>query len=82
VVSEDADLLEASLTDQTRMDALYGAFRKAINTLGASQPRVQVATGATEGIGDIYDPVVSGSLEALIQGMSPQTQQKVQEAAQ
>ena len=82
VVSEDADLLEASLTDQTRMDALYGAFRKAINTLGASQPRVQVATGATEGIGDIYDPVVSGSLEALVQGMSPQTQKKVQEAAQ
>jgi len=82
VVSENADLLEASLTDQTRMDALYGAFRKAINTLGASQPRVQVATGATEGIGDIYDPVASGALEALISTMSPSTQQKVQEAAQ
>jgi len=82
VVSENADLLEASLTDQTRMDALYGAFRKAINTLGASQPRVQFATGETEGVGDIYDPLASGALEALIQGMSPSTQRKVQEVAQ
>jgi hypothetical protein len=72
VISEDADLLEASLTDQTRTDALYGAFRKAINTLlGASQPRVQFATGATEGIGDIYDPVASGALEALVSTISP-----------
>ena len=77
VISEDADLLEASLTDQTKMDALYGAFRKAINVLGASQPRVQVATGATEGIGDIYDPVASGALEGLISAISPETAERI-----
>ena len=82
VVSSDADLLEQSLTDQTKLDAVYRAFSKAINVLGSSQPRTIAATGATEGIGDIYDPVASGALEALISTMSPSTQQKVQEAAQ
>lgn len=81
VVSTDADLLEQSLTDQTKIDAVYRAFGKAINALGAAQPRTIASTSATEGVGDIYDPVISGSLEALIQGMSPSTQKKVQEAA-
>jgi len=82
VVSSDADLLEQSLTDQTKLDAVYRAFSKAINVLGSSQPRTIAATGATEGVGDIYDPVASGALEALISTMSPSTQQKVQEVAQ
>ena len=82
VVASDADLLEQSLTDQTKLDAVYRAFSKAINVLGSSQPRTIAATGATEGIGDIYDPVASGALEALISTISPSTQQKVQEAAQ
>jgi hypothetical protein len=77
VISEDADLLESALTDQTALDAMYRSFRKAINVVSASQPRVQVATGATERIGDIYDPVASGALEALISTISPSAKEKI-----
>jgi hypothetical protein len=77
VISEDADLLESALTDQTALDAMYRAFRKAINVVSASQPRVQLATGVTEGIGDIYDPVASGALEGLISTISPETAERI-----
>jgi hypothetical protein len=77
VISEDADLLESALTDQTALDAMYRAFGKAINVVSASQPRVQLATGVTEGIGDVYDPVASTALEALISTISPSTRAKI-----
>jgi len=82
VVSEDADLLEKALTDQTQLDAVYRAFGKAINALGAAQPRTIAATGATENIGDIYDPVISGSLQSIIDSISPSAKEKVQNATQ
>ena len=56
---------------------MYRAFGKAINVVSASQPRVQLATGVTEGIGDIYDPVASGALEGLISTISPETAKKI-----
>ena len=77
VISEDADLLEAAITDQTKIDAMLRAFRKAINVVSTSQPRVQFATGVTEPIGDIYDPVASGALEALINTISPSARDKI-----
>lgn len=82
VVSEDADLLEKALTDQTQLDAVYRAFGKAINALGAAQPRTIAATGATENMGDIYDPVISGSLQSIIDSISPSAKEKVQNATQ
>ena len=77
VISEDANLLESALTDQTALDAMYRAFGKAINVVSASQPRVQLATGVTEGIGDVYDPVASGALEGLISTISPETAERI-----
>lgn len=77
VISEDIDVLQSALTDQTALDAMYRAFGKAINVVSASQPRVQLATGVTEGIGDIYDPVASGALEGLISTISPETAKKI-----
>ena len=77
VISEDIDVLQSALTDQTTLDAIYRAFGKAINVVSASQPRVQLATGVTEGIGDIYDPVASGALEGLISTISPETAKKI-----
>ena len=77
VISEDVDLLESALTDQTALDAMYRAFRKAINVVSASQPRVTALTSATEPIGDIYDPVASGALEALINTISPSARDKI-----
>jgi len=77
VISEDVDLLESALTDQTALDAMYRAFRKAINVVSASQPRVTALTSATEPIGDIYDPVASGALEALINTISPSAREKI-----
>ncbi len=77
VVSENADLLEKSLTDNTSIDAIYNAFAKAINAVSASQPRVIASTKLTEGVGDIYDPVVSGALDGLIQTISPKTKDKI-----
>ena len=77
VISEDVDLLESALTNQTALDAMYRAFRKAINVVSASQPRVTALTSATEPIGDIYDPVASGALEALINTISPSARDKI-----
>jgi len=77
VVSENADLLKKSLTDNTSIDAIYNAFAKAINAVSASQPRVIGSTKLTEGVGDIYDPVVSGALDGLIQTISPKTKDKI-----
>jgi len=77
VISEDIDLLESALTNQTALDAMYRAFRKAINVVSASQPRVTALTSATEPIGDIYDPVASGALEALINTISPSAREKI-----
>ena len=78
VISEDADLLEAAITDQTKIDAMLRAFDKAINIVSGSQPRAQFATGVTEKAGDIYDPVVSGALESLISTISPAGKEKIQ----
>jgi len=73
VISEDADLLEAAITDQTKIDAMLRVFDRAIKIVSGSQPRVTALTGVTEPIGDIYDPLVSSSLEAIIQAISPKT---------
>ena len=77
VVSEDADVLQRALTDDTQIDAALQVFRKAINALGASQPRVTALTDVTEPISEIADPVVSGALEGIINTVSPSTKEKV-----
>jgi hypothetical protein len=78
VISEDANVLESALTDQATLDAVYRAFAKAINVVSSSQPRVQFSTGATEGIGDVFDPIASSALSALISTISPETANKIQ----
>ena len=82
VVSEDSEALRRALTDETQLDAALQVFRKAINALGASQPRVTGTTSLTEGIGDTYDPVVSGALEGIIQAIKPSTANKIQQVVQ
>ena len=82
VVSEDSEALRRALTDDTQLDAALQVFRKAINALGASQPRVTALTNVTEGIGDTYDPVVSGALEGIIQTIKPATANKIQQVVQ
>ena len=82
VVSEDSEALRRALTDETQLDAALQVFRKAINALGASQPRVTALTNVTEGIGDTYDPVVSGALEGIIQTIKPATANKIQQVVQ
>ena len=77
VVSEDPEALRRALTDETQLDAALQVFRKAINALGASQPRVTALTNVTEPVGDIYDPVVSGALEGIVNTISPETRTKV-----
>jgi hypothetical protein len=79
VISEDANVLESALTDQATLDAVYRAFAKAINVVSSSQPRVQFSTGATEGIGDVFDPIASSALSALISTISPETANKIQQ---
>ena len=80
VVSEDPEVLRRALTDETQLDAALQVFRKAINALGASQPRVTALTNVTEPVGDIYDPVVSGALEGIVNTISPETRTKVLES--
>jgi hypothetical protein len=77
VVSEDADVLQRALTDDTQIDAALKVFRKAINALGASQPRVTALTNTTESIGDALDPVASGALEGIINTVSESTKEKI-----
>jgi hypothetical protein len=79
VISEDANVLESALTNQATLDAVYRAFAKAINVVSSSQPRVQFSTGATEGIGDVFDPIASSALSALISTISPETANKIQQ---
>ena len=82
VVSEDAEVLRKALTDETQIDAALQIFRKAITALGASQPRVTALTNVTESVGDIYDPVVSGALEGILEMIKPSTANKIQQAVQ
>ena len=82
VIEEDAEVLRRALTDQTTTDQVLGVFRKAINALGASQPRTAGTTQATEGSGDNYNPVVSGALEGIIQTIKPSTKNKIQQVVQ
>lgn len=77
VISDNPELLTRKLTDTARVDAMLNAFKKAIDVLGSSQPRVQLATSVTEGVGDAYDPVVSGTLESLISTISPSAREKI-----
>jgi len=55
-------------------------FRKAIDALGASQPRVTALTNVTESVGEDVDPVVSGALEGIINRITPDAKQKVIQA--
>jgi len=77
VVTEDADILEAAITDQTKIDALLKAFRKAINIVSGTQPRVTMAESGTEKIGDVIDPTLSGALSGIINTIKPSTINKV-----
>ncbi len=77
VVSEDADVLQRALTDDTQIDAALKVFRKAINALGASQPRVTALVNTTESIGDALDPVASGALEGIVNTVSESTKEKI-----
>ena len=80
VISEDSELLRRAMTNDTQIDAIYQAFSKAINALGASQPRVTALTDVTEPAGDIVDPSVTGALTGLISTVSPSTALKIQQA--
>ena len=77
VISEDPEVLRRALTDETQIDAALQVFRKAIDVLGASQPRVTALTKATESVGEVVDPVVSGALEGIVNRITPVTRQKV-----
>ena len=80
VVTEDADLLEAAITDQTKLDALLRAFRKAIDIVSGTQPRVTIAESGTEKIGDVIDPTLSGALSGIITTIKPSVAKKIQDA--
>ena len=80
VVTEDADLLEAAITDQTKLDALLRVFRKAIDIVSGTQPRVTIAESGTEKIGDVIDPTLSGALSGIITTIKPSVAQKIQDA--
>jgi len=81
VISEDADLLEAAITDQTKIDAMLRAFDKAIKIVSGSQPRVTALTNTTEPIGNVVDPTFSGALAGIVSTVSPETGRKIQAAA-
>ena len=81
VISEDADLLEAAITDQTKIDAMLRAFKKAIDIVSGSQPRVTALTDTTEPIGNVVDPTISGALAGIVSTVSPETGRKIQAAA-
>tara|TARA_R110001599_G_scaffold259817_2_gene460270 strand:+ start:489 stop:2537 length:2049 start_codon:yes stop_codon:yes gene_type:complete len=81
VISEDADLLEAAITDQTKIDAMLRAFKKAIDIVSGSQPRVTALTDTTEPIGNVVDPTISGALAGIVSAVSPETGRKIQAAA-
>ena len=80
VVTEDADLLEAAITDQTKLDALLRVFRKAIDIVSGTQPRVTIAESGTEKIGDVIDPTLSGALSGIITTIKPSVAKKIQDA--
>ena len=80
VVTEDADLLEAAITDQTKLDALLRVFRKAIDIVSGTQPRVTIAESGTEKIGDVIDPTLSGALSGIITTIKPSVAKKMQDA--
>ena len=81
VVSEDSEVLRRAMTDDTQIDAIFQAFRKAISALGASQPRVTALTEVTEPIGNVVDPTISGALAGIVSTVSPETGRKIQAAA-
>ena len=80
VVSEDSEVLRQALTDDAQVVRVLEIFRKAIDALGASQPRVTALTNATESVGEDVDPVVSGALEGIINRITPDAKQKVIQA--
>jgi len=80
VVSEDPELLRRAMTDDTQIDAIFQAFRKAINALGASQPRVTALTDVTEPVAETVDSAATGALTGLISTVSPSTALKIQQA--
>ena len=69
------------MTDDTQIDAIFQAFRKAISALGASQPRVTALTEVTEPVGNVVDPTISGALAGIVSAVSPETGRKIQAAA-
>jgi len=80
VISEDADLIQSAITDKTKIDAMLAAFRRAINVVSGSQPRVVATTELTEGVGEVVDPTATGALTGLISTVSPATAKKIQQA--
>ena len=80
VVSEDSEVLRQALTDDAQVVRVLEIFRKAIDALGASQPRVTALTNVTESVGEDVDPVVSGALEGIINRITPDAKQKVIQA--
>jgi len=77
VISEDEAVLREALTDTTKLDKGLQVFRKIIDVVGSSQPRVTALTNTTEPIGDALDPVASGALEGIVNTISDSTKQKV-----
>ena len=80
VISEDADLIQSAITDKTKIDAMLAAFRRAINVVSGSQPRVVATTELTESVGEVVDPTATGALTGLISTVSPATAKKIQQA--
>jgi len=80
VVSEDPELLRRAMTDDTQIDAIFQAFRKAISALGASQPRVTALTDVTEPVAETVDSAATGALTGLVSTVSPSTALKIQQA--
>ena len=80
VVSEDSEVLRRAMTDDTQIDAIFQAFRKAISALGASQPRVTALTDVTEPVAETVDSAATGALTGLVSTVSPSTALKIQQA--
>ena len=80
VISEDADLIQSAITDKTKIDAMLAAFRRAVNVVSGSQPRVVATTELTESVGEVVDPTATGALTGLISTVSPATAKKIQQA--
>jgi hypothetical protein len=80
LIEKDSEILRRALTDDTALDQALKRIQQIITALSASQPRVAGSVIATENIGEATNPLISGSIEAIINSISPETTQKVNKA--